>query len=102
MLPLATLALAALLLALLPSGCGGQEQFCTFSNNDGARCEALRGEYTAAWCTGRARGRVGGSCVRAWVAPAAQQVFEEAEGPRGAEALAVDWAAQRGEAEHAQ
>ena len=102
MLPLAALALAALLLALLPSGCGTQQQFCTFTNNDGARCQALRGEYTAAWCTGRARGRVGGSCVRAWVAPAAQQVFEEAEGPRGGEALAVDWAAQRGEAEHAQ
>jgi hypothetical protein len=80
----------------------GARHFCTFTNNDGARCEALRGEYTVAWCVSRARGRVGASCVRAWVVPAAQQVFEELEGPQAGGALTIDWAAQRGESEHAQ
>eukprot|EP01043_Picozoa_sp_COSAG02_P090331 COSAG02_NODE_27191_length_615_cov_1.042636_1_plen_130_part_10 len=93
--------LCAVILVLLQPVCGSR-QFCTFTNDDGSHCEALRGEYTAAWCTGRARGQVGGSCVRAWVAPAAQQVFEESEGTRDGGKLAIDWAAQRGESEHAQ
>jgi hypothetical protein len=78
--------------------------FCTFSNDDGDQCRQLDShEYTRSWCTGRARGQVGPSCVRAWVAPAAQQIFEEATGAAaGRRPLVVDWAAQRGEAEHAQ
>jgi chondroitin AC lyase len=54
--------------------------FCTFSNNDGDQCRQLDSQYNRSWCTGRARGQVGSSCVRSWLALAAQQVFEEATG----------------------
>ena len=82
-----------------------QELFCTFTNDNGDHCRVLDSQYSVAWCTGRARGVVGGSCLRVWVAAAGQQVFEEAAGPdagAGTARRGVDWAAQQGEAEHAQ
>ena len=81
------------------------DEVCLFENNDGVQCRALYDaqspQYNASWCVRKAHGRVQASCVQSWVAPAGQQIFEEATAPVDS-ALAVDWAAQRGEAEHAQ
>ena len=91
------------LAASVREGGTGGGRFCTFTNSMGGHCRPLDQQYNATWCVGRAKGQVGDSCMRAWVAPASQPVFEEAapEIQPGAP-LVIDWAAQQGEAEHAQ
>ena len=76
-------------------------KFCTFTNSLGDHCRQIDANiYNTSWCTGRAKGFIAPSCLRVWVAPSVQQVFEEtiANEPE----LDVDWAAQQGEAEHVQ
>ena len=58
-----------LLGALAPAGTSdatsSASRFCTFTNSLGDRCRQLDSQYSARWCTGKARGQVGASCARA-------------------------------------
>ena len=75
-------------------GGAGVVRFCTFTNTLGGHCRPLDQQYNITWCVGQARGQVGDSCVRTWVAPPSQQVFEEtAPEFQPAAPLLIDWAA---------
>lgn len=92
-------------LALGVGLCAAAHEVCQFENNDGVQCRALGDaespQYNGSWCVRKAHGRVQPSCVQTWAVPSGQQIFEEAAAPFDS-TLTVDWAAQRGEAEHAQ
>ena len=91
----------ALTLLLVATHTVASVKFCTFTNSLGDHCRQIDANiYNTSWCTGRAKGFIAPSCLRVWVAPSVQQVFEEtiANEPE----LDVDWAAQQGEAEHVQ